>query len=756
MSEKSRAILSQLTLEEKCELCAQKDGSFGRIPRLDLPGSVPQDNPRGGADYFRSGRGAEGDGEYHPAAFPSDACLAMSWDEDLAYETGAYFAQECRANPTLINWLFRPGVNIKRSPLCGRNFEYFSEDPVLAGEMAGAYIRGLQDNGVAATLKHYLCNNQEFERMTTNAVVSERALREIYLRAFEIAIQKGKPLSIMSSYNQLNGEWINSNPHAAKLLREDIGYDGVVVSDFAAVHHNKVESHNCGLMDIELVPVEVHSKELLEAVKDGRVDEKIIDKGLERVLDLTDMLSKTAPAEADMEKLHEAARNAASQCIALLKNDGILPLAGEAKNLLLVGKLAENPSYMGGGSGHMNGYRIDTYLEEIRKVIPDASYVPGYKLEEGFPPKEPADKELMQEAVKAAEKADTVVVFAGLGYCYESEGYDRDSIQLPEGQKMLLDELSKVNSRIILVLSCASVLDITRWEKRMSAIVYNSLAGEAAASATSDVLFGKAEPGGRLAESWPVCEEHTPAYMNFTRNCKDKQDVMYGEDIYVGYRWYEKRKLPVLYPFGHGLSYTAFEIGKPVLSKTDITPDDVLTVTVPVKNIGERAGSQVIQLYISHDTDSIADHPAKELKAFAKVKLLPGESKDAVLQLDKKAFEFFAPAQDKWIVEDGGYTLCIGTSAEEILYREAVVISGGDVPFVYTGMTPLVWFVASEKYHEILRAEMPEVEKMMNQDTYEWCCLLFPLPFYKVTEPLTGAPMMTKEQAESVIRRMNE
>ncbi len=756
MSEKSRAILSQLTLEEKCELCAQKDGSFGRIPRLGLPGSVPQDNPRGGADYFRSGKPIEGDGEYHPAAFPSDACLAMSWDEGLAYDTGVYFAQECRANPTLINWLFRPGVNIKRSPLCGRNFEYFSEDPLLAGKMAGAYIKGLQEHGVAATLKHYLCNNQEFERMTTNAVVSERALREIYLRAFEIAIKEGKPLSVMSSYNQLNGEWVNSNPHAAKLLREEIGYDGVVVSDFAALHHNKVESHQCGLMDIELAPVEIHSKELFEAVKDGRVDEKLIDKGLERVLDLTDGLLKTAPMEIDMEKLHEAARNAASQCIVLLKNDGILPLADGTKNLLLVGKLAQDPSYMGGGSGHMNGYRVDTYLEEIKKIIPDAAYVPGYQLAGGFPPKEPADPALIQEAAEAAKKADAVIVFAGLGYCYESEGYDRDSIQLPEGQRRLLDELVKVNSRIILVLSCSSVLDITNWEKNVSAIVYNSLGGEAVASATADVLFGRAEPGGRLAESWPVCEEHTPAYLNFTRDCKDKQDVFYGEDIYVGYRWYEKRKLPVLYPFGHGLSYTAFEIGKPVLSRTSLTPEDLLTVTVLVKNTGERAGSQVIQLYISHDTDSIADHPAKELKAFAKVKLLPGESKNVVLQLDKKAFEFFAPAQNKWIVEDGGYSICIGTSAQEILYREPVMLSGGDVPFVYTDMTPLAWFVANRKFHAMLEAKMPQVAKKVNQDTNEWCCLLLPLPFYKVTEPLTGAPMMTKEQAAYVLKKMNE
>ena len=757
MSEHAKSILSRLTLEEKCRLCAQEDGSFGRVKRLGLPGSVPQDNPRGGADYFRSGRPKDGDGQYHPAAFPSDACLAMSWDEDLAYQTGVFFAQECRANPFLINWLFRPGVNIKRSPLCGRNFEYFSEDPVLAGELAGSFIQGLQDNQVAATLKHYICNNQEFERMTTNAVVSERALQEIYLQAFEIAIQKGHPLSVMSSYNQVNGEWVNSNRHVCDLLRKQLGFEGVVVSDFAAVHHNKIKAHQYGMMDIELAPVSVHSEELLNAVKNGEIDEETIDRSLERVFDLTEQLQKTSPVQVDMKALHEEARKAAEQCMVLLKNDGILPMAHEQNNLLVVGALAEDPSYMGGGSGHMNGYRIDSYLDEIRKIVPDTAYEPGYKLIQGWPPKENTDPELIKKAVKAAEKADAVIVFAGLGYCYESEGYDRADIQLPPGQQALLDALLEVNSSVILVLSCASVLDISRWNDRLSAVLYNSLGGEAVASATVNVLFGNAAPGGRLAETWPVCEEHTPAYMNFTRAGQDKADVIYGEDIYPGYRWYEKRKLPVLYPFGHGLSYTSFEIGKPVLSSRTFTPDAVLQISVPVTNTGDRTGSQVLQLYISHDSASICDHPVKELKAFSKVLLKSGESKTVVFTLDRKAFEFFAPGQNRWIMEDGAYSVCIGTSSAEILYRETVMTEGGDVPFVYTDMTPLAWFVASEKYHRILQENFPpEIDRMMDQDTFEWCCLILPLPFYKVTEPYMGAPMMTKEQMEFVLKKMNE
>ena len=756
MGEAARSIIRQLTLQEKCELCAQADGSFGRVERLGKRGNVPQDNPRGGADYFRSGKPKEGDGQYHPAALPSDACLAMSWDKELARKAGELFALECRANPDPVSWLFRPGANIKRSPLCGRNFEYFSEDPVLTGEMAGAFIQGLQENHVAATLKHFLCNNQEFERMTTNSIVSERALREVYLRAFEIAIQKGKPRSVMSSYNQVNGEWVNSNQHICDLLRKDLGYDGVVVSDFAAVHHNKVQAHRCGMMDIELAPVNVHSKELMEAVISGQTEEAQIDTSLERVFDLVEELYDTEPAGADPEAWHEEARLMAQQSIVLLQNDGILPLEKGPERMLVVGELACDPSYMGGGSGHMNGWRVDTYLEEIRKICPEAAYEPGYTLVEGWPPTEPVDEERIMAAARAAKDADIVIVFAGLGYCYESEGYDRADIELPPAQRKLLDALTLANKKIVLVLSCASVIDLSPWNDRLSAVLYNSLGGEAVASATVNILFGDAQPGGRLAETWPVCEGHTPAFTNFARSCQDMPDVMYGEGIYVGYRWYEKRSLPVLYPFGHGLSYTTFAIGKPVLSSQELTPEDILSIRVPVTNTGNREGSEVVQLYLSYPDGSVCDHPVKELKAFEKVFLRPGESKEVCLTLDRRAFSFFSPSQERWIVEDGGYMLRIGTSVEKIACEIPVLMHGGDVPFVYTEMTPLTWFILSEKYHRILRADFPpEVDRMMDQQTFEWCCLCMPLPFYKITEPYMGPPTMTWEQMLDVLKKMN-
>lgn len=754
MKTKVKEILSQLTLEEKYELCAQKEGSFGRVERLGLKGNVPQDNPRNGEDYLRSGKPVEGDGKYHPVAFPSAAALGMSWDTDLAYETGVNFALECRANPELVSWLFRPGVNLKRHPLCGRNFEYLSEDPVVSGELAGSYIQGLQSQGVAATLKHYICNDQEFERMTTNSQLSERALREVHLRAFEIAIRKGRPKSIMTSYNKVNGEWVNSNPHVMELLRRELGFDGVVVSDFAAIHRTKTAAHQCG-MDIELAPVECHSGELMEAVKRGEVSEELIDEELGRVFDLCDTLYETTPVTIDMDEFHKKAEKAAEQCMVLLENDGILPLEAKQENLLVLGALAENPSYMGGGSGHMNGYQVDKPLEKIREFAPEANFQPGYQLIEDFPPVDQPDPALVKQAVEAAGQAGTVIVFAGPGYCTESEGYDRKDILLPKSQRMLLDGVLKVNNNVILVVSCASVIDLSEYTGKVRAILYSSLTGEAFGGAAANILFGKAEPGGRLAETWPVRLEHTPAYLNFCGPCEDRETVLYGEDVFIGYRWYEARKLPVLYPFGHGLSYTSFEITDIAVDKKTLTPDDTLKVSCRVKNTGNRPGSQVIQVYVA-DKESIVRRPEKELKAFAKVALAPGEKQAVSLSLGREEFRLFSERQNQWLVEDGVFEILVATDAQSIAGREEVLMTGGDVPFVYNEMTALVWFEQSGKFRRILKEHFSqEINDFFDQKKNEWCVLLYPLPIYRLAEPLLGNSLLSEEEIQFIIEKMN-
>lgn len=604
--------LARPTLEEKCWLLGQKDGSFGRTESVGRVGNVPLDNPRGGADYFRSGYGVN-DGQYHPVAFPTNACLAMSWDTALAEESGRVMAREGLANPEKVTWIFRPGVNIKRSPLCGRNFEYFSEDPVCAGEMAGSYIIGMQDEGVAATLKHYVCNNQEFERMTTNAVVGQRALREIYAKPFGIAIQKGHPKAVMTSYNRVNGEWVNSSPEVMDILRKDFGYDGVVISDFGAIHHNKVQAHACG-MDIELAPDGIHVQELIEAVRSGEISEDVIDEELGRVFSLCDSLEDIPACELDMDALHEEAQEAAEQCMVLLQNDGILPLSPEmaARDLLVVGSLAVNPSYYGGGSGHMNGYLIDRPLDEIRKIASDeVAFAKGYETKGGWPPADTADEFLIREALDAASRAKVVIFFAGLEYCYESEGYDRADIQLPESQRLLLNQLLERECRVVIVASSGSVLDL-------------------------------------------------------------------------------------------------------------------------------------------------APRPVKELKAFAKVRLQPGEEQTVTVQLHKDAFSYYSERMDSWVAEIGDFEIMAGTSSRDIVMTKTITLTGGDRAFVYDRMTPLAWFVKEPKFLEIVKQELPDQYVFFRQETFEWLCLVLPLPFYKMSEPYLGFPILTEEQVEYLLMRMNE
>lgn len=751
-----REIISQLTLEEKCYLCAQKDGSFGRIERLGCKGNVPQDNPRNGEDYYRSGMG-ENDGKYHPVAFPPCASIGMSWDRELAYETGRYLAIEGKANPEKVTWIFRPGVNIKRSPLCGRNFEYISEDPVASGELAAAYIRGMQSEGVAATLKHFVCNNQEFERMTTNSLVSERTLREIYLKPFEIALKKGRPWSVMTSYNQVNGQWVNSNPHLMQILREEFSYDGVVVSDFAAIHHNKVEAHR-NRMDIELAPNVVHSEELLNAVNNGKIDEKLLDEALYRVLSLCARLEDTPACEADMAELHESAREAAEKSIVLLENKGVLPLKPESREkLLVVGSLAENPSYMGGGSGHMNGWRIDKPLAEIEKrCAHPVAFAKGYESVTGYPPEDVVNPELLEEAARKAAEADTVIVFAGLDYCYESEGYDRRDILLPESQRLLLERLMRANGNIVLVVSAGSVIDLSAYKDKLAAIVYTGYAGEAFGSAIANILFGLAEPGGRLSESFPLCLEHSPAALNFAEDQMDMQNVSYGEGVFVGYRWYEARKLPVAYPFGHGLSYTKFEIKDCALSSETMRAGEGLDVNLRVKNVGARRGSQVIQVYVGDEKSSVR-RPPKELKAFHKLTLDPGEERKLTVHLDTDAFSFFSEQQNKWITESGFFSVYIGLSSQNILWQGRVNMTEGEPGIVYTRMTPLVWFLKSERFMALMKQTCPpELYHVFEMEKYDGTALIAPLPFYKMAENYLGQVLMTDEQIDSILRYMNE
>jgi beta-glucosidase len=769
-TQKIREILSKMTLEEKVRMLAQNDGRYGKCERLGLPGINPQDNPRGGADYFRSSMGHSGDGDDHPVSFPSASAIAQSFDDDLTESVGRHMGEAAKKAKKYVHVLNRPGCNIKRSPLNGRNFEYFSEDPYLSGSMAGAYIRGVQSTGVSACLKHYIANNQEYERMTTDAVMDERTFREIYLRVFETAIRKGNPWMIMTSYNKLNGDWVNSNEKAMKALREDLHYDGVVVSDFLAIHENKVAAHKNGV-DIELAPDTLHSDELFEAVRKGEISEEQIDRSVARILTLCDRLLENEkhakPVTSDPENEHHAAQKAAEECMVMLENDGTLPLSKDTDRILVVGELAVCPSTMGGGSGHMNGYRIDKPLDEIRAVCKKTvDYVAGYHFEEVYPPRDVIDDGRIRGAVEQARKHDVVLFFGGYGYCTEAEGFDRSDILLPESQRKLLKAIMAVNDHVILILTSGSAIDLHEYKDDVAGLLYTAYAGEGYGKACADVLFGEAEPGGRLAETFPMCLEQTPAYLSFTTGQTDEPVNLYGEGVFVGYRWYDARKLPVAYPFGYGLSYTNFNVSnfriegvdEPSdfkISANDLKRDGTMTVSAVVTNTGRQTGSEVLQLYVS-DEKSTCRRPQKELKAYAKVTLAPGESRTVTMTLDRHAFEFYSNNRKQWILENGKFTLILAENAQKTLGRISFTLTDGDTAFLYQKMTALVWFLKDPYFKKIISRDYPYLQDFFNPEKTEFLILLYAVPFYKLAQPLMGKSMFTDEQINKIIDEMNQ
>lgn len=765
------SILSEMTLEEKAYALTPKDNQYCCIPSKGIAGPTPQDVPGGGQDNWRSYKteldkdGKPMDGKYHPVAFPSNSAVAMSWDREFTYHIGQLFALEARANPDKLNILNRPGMNLKRSPLCGRNYDYFSEDPVLTGILAIWYVKGVQSADIGACPKHFIANNQEFDRMNSDSVIPERVLHEVYLKPWKMVIQEGKPWMIMSSYNKVNGEWVNSNKECMELLRKEIGFDGVVVSDFMAIHNNKVAAHN-NTMDIELATPENHTPELLEALKTGEVTEETVDALLRRQLKMAlHFMSLDNTAEADMKALHEEAKEAATRCIALLKNDGVLPVEVRAENgsILVAGALAENPNVAGSGSGYMNGYLVEKPLENIRRLAEERSieikYTSGYRLTEYMPPvNPPADTGLLAEVeknVKELRKGDLILAFVGAPYGWESEGYDRQDLELPQNQKAMLDTLTEYGNPVIIILTGGSVYHLTPWANKVKGVLYTGMAGEGYGAAVADILFGRAEPGGRLAETFPLELCHEPAYFDFAGEQMELPHVSYSEGLLVGYRWFETRHLPVLFPFGHGMSYTTFAYSNFRIDKESITAKDKVTLSLDITNTGNRAGSQVIQLYV-HELGGLFRRPEKELKDFEKVYLQPGEVKMVTFCLGREAFEVYSDVLHKWGVQEDIYELLLNVSAAENIWSTRVQITEGDEMFRYTEMTPLVWFLKSAAFHSYLKENCARfLQDFFMPGKSEFLVLMMPLPFYRLAEPLQGEPFFTKEQIKDIVSYCN-
>ena len=659
-----KELLSKLTLEEKAALLQGKTmWTTWDIPRVGLPSIFLSDGPHG----LRKQAGPAdnlGLNESIPATcFPTAATMANSWDPQLGEELGEYLGAEAAADD--VNILLGPGLNIKRSPLCGRNFEYFSEDPYLAGKMAAAYIRGIQSKGVAACPKHFAANSQELRRMSTDSVVDERTLREIYLTNFEIAVKEGNPKSIMSSYNRVNGTYANENRDLLlDTIRGRWGFDGFVMSDWGASNDHVEGVRNGSALEMPAPGLD-SAMNLVEAVKSGNLAEAYVDARVEELLNVIAATYEpvaNAPKTIDREDYQAMARRCAAESIVLLENDGILPLK-QGSRVAVVGEFAEIPRYQGAGSSLVNPTKVENLLDHLKgKGLNLLGYAKGYSRES-----DGADLELIREAVQLCAGADTVLLCMGLDERSEIEGQDRENLELPESQTALLHALARVNSNIVLVLSGGAPFRMPE-SKLFRAAIHGYLAGQAGAPAMADALTGIVNPGGKLSESWPMALEDTPCHRYYpgkTRTCE------YREALYVGYRYYDTAGIPVRYPFGHGLSYTTFTYSG--------LKADAEHVTFTVTNTGHTPGAEVAQVYISCRNSRIF-RSKKELKGFAKVFLQPGESKEVTIGLDDKAFRYFDVNTKQFEIESGDYEVSVAASVSDVKLTATVQVAGTAVP----------------------------------------------------------------------------
>jgi beta-glucosidase len=669
MSEAASGIrASDLTLEEKASLTSGKDfWTTKDVDRVGVPSVMMTDGPHG----LRKQGGATdhlGLADSVPATcFPPAVGLSASFDPELAERVGEALGVESAIEDVAV--ILGPGINIKRSPLCGRNFEYMSEDPIVSGALGSGLVRGIQSKGVGASLKHFAANNQETDRLRVSSDVDPRPLREIYFRGFQRVVEDTQPWTVMCSYNRLNGVYASEDPWLlTDVLRGEWGFEGLVVSDWGAVN-DRVAGLPAGL-DLEMPASSGRTDaQLVAAVRDGRLDESALDLAADRMLDLVRKAQARPAVEGplDVEAHHALAREAAGRALVLLKNDdAVLPLRRETR-VAVVGAFAEAPRYQGAGSSQINPTRLDAALDEIRELSNgEVAFAPGFTLDGSGD----ADA-LREEAVAAAEAAEAAVLFLGVPAHEESEGYDREHIDLPAVQLELLDAVLAVNPRTVVVLSNGGVVALP-FADRVPAILEGWLLGQAGGGGTADVLYGIVNPSGKLAETIPLRLEDTPAYGNFPG---ENGHVRYGEGLLVGYRWYDAKGLDVRYPFGHGLSYTTFDISDATASVGD---DGDITVTVSVTNTGGVAGREVVQVYTSLPGSSV-QRPPRELKAFASVLLEPGETRSVDLRVRRDDLAYWDVRVDRWIVEGGTYTIDVGASSRDLRASATAEVAGDEL-----------------------------------------------------------------------------
>ena len=683
-------VLGQLSLEQKAALLSGRDfWSTQSFDAAGVPSVVLTDGPHGVRRQVQFDH--LGPHNAVPATcFPPAVTVGSSWDPGVARKIGAAIGREARALG--VHVVLGPGVNIKRSPLCGRNFEYYAEDPLLAGVLGAAHVQGQQDQGVGASVKHFAANNQETDRMLVSADADERTLREIYLPAFECIVTQAQPATVMCAYNKVNGVYAAQNRWLlTDVLRGEWGFAGAVVSDWGAVH-DPVAALAAGL-DLEMPGTGGQSAQrIVDAVRAGELDEAVVDAAVGRVLVLTGLAARPAGLAAqptgladpagptsnpagptggfDVDAHHALARQAAAECAVLLKNDGgTLPLTGSGP-VAVVGEFARAPRYQGGGSSHVNPTRVDAALDAIRALAAghgrSVSFAPGFTVD-GAGAGDPAA--LREEAVAAARHAEVTVVFAGLGEREESEGFDRETLDLPAAQVDLIRAVAAASPRTVVVLSHGGVVSLEGWHDDVDAILDGFLLGQAGGPAVADLLFGVANPSGHLAETIPLRLADNPSYVNFPG---EQGHVRYGEGVMVGYRWYDTVGLPVRYPFGHGLSYTTFTTADLTV---EVTGRDTARASVAVTNTGGRGGQHVVQLYVA-STAGPARRPSRELRAFTKVSLEPGETRTVPFDLDRRAFAYYDIRAAGWIVAPGTYVVQVGENAATVAGEAAITLTG--------------------------------------------------------------------------------
>lgn len=675
-----KELISKMTLEEKASLCSGANSwDTEKIDRVGLPKITMSDGPHG----LRRQEGYENKGMEATSSqamkknlvvtktaigWPTASALAASFDRKLLGGIGALLGDECLAYDTQI--LLGPGVNIKRSPLCGRNFEYFSEDPYVAGELSAAYIAGLQEKGVSACVKHFAANNQEYRRMSCDSKVSQRALREIYLPAFETAVKKGGVKTVMCSYNLINGVYSCENVWLlTEVLRKEWGFDGFVMTDWGAMNE-RVAALKAGL-ELEMPSSHgINDKKLVAAVRDGSLDEAMLDNAVERLLNVISWCLENRKAiPISLEDHHQKAAKVATQCAVLLKNtDHLLPLNKHQK-VAFIGGYADEPRIQGGGSSHIKNYKVDSALEAVKKVA-DVAYAPMFQDEKSL------GDAAWTQAIEAAKQADVAVIFAGLPDSFESEGFDRTHLNMPQVQLDAIDAIADVQKNTVVVLHVGSPI-IMPWLDKVKSVLNLYLSGEGSGEAAVELLYGEVNPSGKLAETFPLRLEDTPAYLTYG---KKKLEADYCEDVYTGYRWYDARNLEVQFPFGYGLSYTDFRMDNLRLSSDTFRKGQTLEAAVDVTNIGTRAGAEVVQLYVGFDGRDTVGRPMRELRGFEKVMLEPGETKTVTISLDTRSFSYWEERIDDWYAEAGTYTIYVGNSSRNLPLTAQVSVEAQPLP----------------------------------------------------------------------------